>query len=153
MATPRILVIAYGNPLRSDDGLAWRAAEKLAQLEFPENVEIVTHDQLTPELALAASEISFVLFLDAARPGMPGEIVSAEIRPERQPSIFTHDFSPGAILSTAEELYGHCPEALALSLVGECFDHGETLSDKVKESMPKFVTLASEWIRKVAAPQ
>ena len=30
----RLLIIGYGNPLRGDDGLGWRAAEDLAR-EFP----------------------------------------------------------------------------------------------------------------------
>lgn len=147
----RILVIAYGNPLRSDDGLAWKAAEELSHLELPDAVEIITRHQLTPELALAVSEVSYVLFLDAARSGIPGEIVSAQVWPARHSSIFTHDFSPGAILSGAEELYGHGPGALALSLVGECFDHGESLSSTVTANLPKLVALAREWISKAAA--
>jgi hydrogenase maturation protease len=148
----RILVVAYGNPLRSDDGLAWHVAEELSRLDLPEGVEIVTRHQLTPELAQAVSEASYVLFLDAARPGVPGEIVSTQIRPQKQSSVFTHEFSPASILGAAKELYGHCPEALALSLVGECFDHGEGLSAKVKESLPGFVTMASDWIRKITTP-
>jgi hydrogenase maturation protease len=151
MATPRVLVIAYGNPLRSDDGLAWQAADELSHLELPEAVEIVTRHQLTPELAQIVSEVSYVLFLDAARPGVPGEVVSTQIRPQKQSSLFTHEFSPAGILGTAKELYGRCPDALVLSLVGECFDHGEGLSAKVKANLPRFVAMASEWIGKVTA--
>lgn len=149
----RILVVAYGNPLRGDDGLAWQAAEELSGLDFPEHVEIVTRHQLTPELAQTVSEASYVLFLDAARPGVPGEIVSTQIRPQKQSSIFTHEFSPAGILATATELYRHCPDALALSLVGECFDHGESLSLKVKDNLQKLVALAAERIRAAAQPK
>ena len=49
----RILIVGYGNPLRFDDGLGWRAAEELSQrLSPPEiEVEVIVRHQLTPELA------------------------------------------------------------------------------------------------------
>ena len=139
MPSPRILIIAYGNPLRCDDGLAWRAAEELSKLNFAGDIEIVTRHQLTPELALPVSQVGTVLFIDAARHGVPGEIASASVKPQRSSSAFTHDFSPATILGLAEELYGNCPQAIAASVCGECFDHGETLSAKVEESLPRLI--------------
>lgn len=144
----RILIIAYGNPLRCDDGLAWHAAEKLSLRKLSGDVELVTRHQLAPELALLASRAANVLFIDAAHAGVPGELRWAPVEAQQQASPFTHDFSPAAILGLAQELYGGRPRAFALSLVGECFDHGETLSSEVRESLPKLVALASEWIDK-----
>ena len=140
MTEPRILIIAYGNPLRSDDGLAWRVAEKLSEQYLTRDVEIITCHQLTPELALPASQASLVLFIDAANAGIPGEIATQPIEARQSSSIFTHEFSPSTILNVAQELYGRCPNAFAISLCGECFDHGETLSQKVKESLPRLLT-------------
>jgi len=140
MTEPRILIIAYGNPLRCDDGLAWRIAEKLSEQNLTSDVEIVMCHQLTPELALPASQASLVLFIDAARAGIPGEIASVLVEPQRASSVFTHEFSPSTILNLAQGLYARCPEAFAISLCGECFDHGETLSQKVKESLPRLLT-------------
>jgi hydrogenase maturation protease len=142
-----ILIIAYGNRLRCDDGLAWHVAEKLAQLNLSSEVEIIARHQLTPELALPVSQAATVLFIDAARAGVPGEITSGPLEPQQLSSVFTHEFSPGAILSVAQELYGRRAEAFAISLCGECFDHGETLSEKVEESLPRAVALVSELAR------
>ena len=62
----RVLIIAYGNPLRCDDGVAWRAAEAL-EGKFPsEQVEILRLHQLAPELADAVRQRELVLFVDAA---------------------------------------------------------------------------------------
>lgn len=143
----RVLIVAYGNPLRCDDGLAWRAAEELSKQNLGPDVQVVTAHQLTPELAESVSQASSVIFIDAAQSGVPGEIVLTPLLPQTQSSVFTHDFSPSAILSLSEELYGKCPEAHSLSLVGECFDHGEELSTGVKNKLPALVALACEWIR------
>jgi hydrogenase maturation protease len=139
MPAPKVLIIAYGNPLRSDDGLAWRVAEKLSEQYLTSDLEIITCHQLTPELALPASQASLVLFIDAARAGIPGEIASVLVEPQRASSVFTHEFSPSTILNVAQDLHGRCPKAFAISLCGDCFDHGEVLSPKVEGSLPRLV--------------
>jgi hydrogenase maturation protease len=141
----RILVIAYGNPLRCDDGLAWRAAEDLSQLDLHFDIEVIARQQLTPELALAASQASAVLFIDATLTGVPGELVCAPLRPQQRSNAFSHDFSPEAILTLAQELYGTCPEAFSISLCGECFDHGEILSPKVLDALPRVAALVRQF--------
>jgi len=145
--TPRILIIAYGNPLRCDDGLAWHAAQKLSELNLPSDVEILTRHLLTPELALPVSQATTVLFIDATQTGVPGELASRLLIPQRQSSLFTHEFSPATILSVAQELYGKCPEAFSISLCGECFEHGETVSVKVGEGLPHLIALVGEFIQ------
>jgi hydrogenase maturation protease len=135
----RVLIIAYGNPLRCDDGVAWSAAEELARANLPEDLEIISRYQLTPELAADISQVSRVVFVDAGRNGVPGQVVSAQVQPQRQPSIFTHEFSPASIAGLAQELYGRCPQAFAVSVCGECFDHGEGISAKVTESLPDLI--------------
>jgi Ni,Fe-hydrogenase maturation factor len=50
-AMPRILIVAYGNPMRCDDGVAWRAADALETNSCGGNVEILRRHQLAPELA------------------------------------------------------------------------------------------------------
>ena len=147
MQTARILIIAYGNPLRGDDGLAWHAAQKLSEQGLPEDAELITRHLLTPELALPVSEAATVLFIDATRAGVPGELTSAPVKPQRQASsVFTHEFSATTILGMAQELYGKCPAAFSISLCGECFEHGETLSARVEEGLPRLVALVSEFI-------
>src|SRR5690349_5652428 len=114
-----ILIIAYGNPLRCDDGLAWYVAEELAQLDISSDVEIITRQELTPELALAVSDAATVLFIDAAQVGVPGELTSGPVKPQPLSAVFTHEVSPGAIVSLAQELYGRCAEAFTITLCGE----------------------------------
>ena len=136
---PRVLIIAYGNPLRCDDGLAWHVAEKLSHLPLPEHVEVITQHQLTPELAFPVSRAGTVVFVDAAQAGVPGEIRCEPIAPGPVASSLTHQFPAGAILHLAQKLYGAVPRAFVLSLHGECFEHGEALSSKVEENLPRLL--------------
>ena len=103
---PRVLIIGYGNPLRCDDGLAWRAADDLSIQGLPEDVKIVRLHQLTPELAFSVSQAETVLFLDAAVDGMPGEIKCQPIKPICIPAVFAHDLTPQAILFLARNSMG-----------------------------------------------
>jgi len=140
---PPTLIIAYGNPLRSDDGLAWRAAEILRRELSPEAAEIVCVHQLAPELAESASRARLVVFVDAALNGVPGNLncepvcESTSEPAKAQPS--SHQFTPAAVISLARHLYGAAPRAVAISITGACFDHGESLSPAVEKALPGLV--------------
>ena len=58
------LVIGYGNELRGDDAVGPEVARCVAEWRRPEVVGIAVH-QLTPELAVALSEVAVVIFVDA----------------------------------------------------------------------------------------
>ncbi len=144
------LIIAFGNPLRCDDGLAWRAAEELSHLAL--HARIMRCHELTPDLALPVSEASTVVFVDAARDGDPGTLKGRPLHPEKQSSAFSHEFSPGSILSLAHELYNARPKAFVISICGECFDHGEKLSPKVMDTLPKLVALVEQILGREPQP-
>jgi hydrogenase maturation protease len=146
--TARILIIAYGNPLRCDDGVAWRAAEAL-EGKFPsEQVEILRLHQLAPELADAVRQRELVLFVDAAfdadlgtsRPGeiRVREMSSREIN-EHRPGQLAHVYSPAKVLDLARELYRATPKALVITVAGENFGHGDCLAASVANALPELV--------------
>lgn len=140
----RILILGYGNPLRSDDGLGWRAAEDLAEKFSSEEVEIRTCHQLLPELVDLISQADTTFFIDAAHDGEPGEVRCEPVVPESASLRFSHQLSPGAILAWSRELYGRCPRAFAVSVCGQRFDLGETLSPVVKASLPRLTALVGQ---------
>lgn len=136
-----VLIIGYGNRLRSDDALAWYAAEMLERLPFVKRPVIHTCFQLTPELASLVSDAMTVIFVDAARDGEPGNVAANEVQPKRESSVFTHEFSPESILELSQTLYGRRPGRVwSVSMAGECFDHGDTLSSVVNENLPNLVS-------------
>jgi hypothetical protein len=65
-----ILVIAWGNPLREDDGVAWHVLEALRALR-PHPALPALHlrhaHQLVPEMAECVSRATGVVFVDARR--------------------------------------------------------------------------------------
>ena len=145
---PSILIVAYGNPLRCDDGIAWRAADAL-EGRFPDSeVEILRLHQLAPEVADNVRQRQLVLFIDAAcvddvensRPGeiCVREVSSAEAR--KQPSHFSHVYSPSKVIGFARELYAETPKAFVITVAGESFGHGDSLSPPVASALPELLT-------------
>jgi hydrogenase maturation protease len=142
----RILIVGYGNPLRCDDGVGWRAAEALSQsLPFPE-IEIVIRHQLTPELVDNLRYADLIFFIDAAQEGQPGELTCEPLTLQAG-IVHSHQLSPAGLLALAQQLYGATPRAFTVSLCGECFDHGSTLSATVEASLPKLTALVENLIR------
>lgn len=140
----RLLILGYGNPLRSDDGLGWRAAENLAEKFASAEVEIRTCHQLVPELADALSRVETAFFIDAACDGEPGEVKCAPVIPQGETPSFSHQLTPAAVLDWARHLYGRYPRAFALSVCGQRFDLGENLSPAVAASLPRLVALVGQ---------
>ena len=64
--TRPVLVLGYGNILRTDDGIGWRVAECLADDPRLAGVSVIGCHQLTPELALDLSQASLAILVDAA---------------------------------------------------------------------------------------
>lgn len=146
----QILIVGYGNPLRRDDGVGWRAVEALSlNLPFPE-IEIIVRHQLAPELADNLRYADLVIFIDAAQGGQPGEL-TCEPLTLQQGTIRSHQLSPAHLLALAQQLYGATPRAFAVSLCGECFDHGATLSASVEAGLPKLIALVESLARQTTA--
>jgi len=142
----RVLVLGYGNPLRCDDGLGWKVAVQLFRLNTSPEVEVLPCHQLTPELAEPVSRSDVVVFIDCTREGRPGEFQCNELSPESGQVAFTHHLSPTAILEMSSELYGSCPKAYLVSICGESFEAGESLSPAVERKLPDLKARVRELI-------
>lgn len=142
-----ILIIAYGNPLRSDDGLAWRAADSLEAQLPASKADIRRVHQLAPELAESIGRSEAVIFLDASTSASPesksGDIHVEKILPkDKDPkgtSAFCHAFSSDGVLALAGQLYGSRADAYSVTMIGENFSHGESLSPGVAACLPKMI--------------
>ena len=131
-----VLIIGFGNPLCSDDGLGWHIAERLPLQRSLNDVQVIAAHQLTPEIAEFASRVERMIFIDASRVGTPGSLRCDVVVPVVVPNRYTHELSPASLLGLAKELYGRVPEAYLLTIVGECFDTGETMSATVEKGIP-----------------
>jgi hydrogenase maturation protease len=117
----------------------WQVAVELFRTNKSRNVEVLPCHQLTPELADTISKAEAVLFIDCARDGVPGQLRCEELRWQTGSGSgsYTHDLSPGALLELASQVYGSCPRAYLLTICGQSFDTGETLSPVVMQQLPK----------------
>ena len=143
----RVLILGYGNPLRSDDGLGWQIAVQLFRTNKSPHVQVLPCHQLTPELADPIGKAAAVLFIDCSRDGTPGEFRCEELYGQRGSISYTHGLSPGALLDLASQLYGCCPRAYLLTICGECFVTGDALSPIVAQQLPKL----RERVREIVA--
>jgi hydrogenase maturation protease len=140
-----VLILGIGNPLREDDGLGWAAAECLARECAGPDVSVHQIHQLTPEWAEAVSRVGLVVFLDASRVGVLGELAVQWIAETPDaPSSFSHQLTPRTLLSCARALYGRAPRACLISLTGEAFGYGEGLSPTVQSRLPGMVQRVRE---------
>jgi hydrogenase maturation protease len=128
-----ILVVAYGNPMRGDDAVAWRLADAVPRRP---DVEVLCMQQLVPELALAVSRAEAVLFLDARADGIPGEIQVEVVAPVSHPAPFGHGLRPGDLVPLAARLGGRAPRAFIVTVSGESFALGADLSAPVRAALP-----------------
>lgn len=144
----RVLIIAYGNPLRSDDGVAHRVADGLESKFSGDEVEILRPQQLGPELAEAASRSRLVIFVDAAGQGSPGEIQIQELSAgaHEMKGLFGHAIPPVAVIGLARQLYGANGKAYSATIVGQSFEHGESLSAVVESAVPRMVARIAELV-------
>ena len=137
----RVLVLGYGNRLRTDDGLGWQVAVELFRTNTSPEVEVLPCHQLTPDLAEAVSFAETVIFIDCTQDGKPGELCHEELYSRSGSTSFTHDLSPSTLLALAAELFGVCPRAYLVSICGECYDPGETLSATVSSRVPELTAM------------
>jgi hydrogenase maturation protease len=141
----RTLIIGYGNLLLGDDAVGCRAAYELERLYRDDpDVEVIASPQLLPEMAEDVAHSSFVLFLDAAIGEPPGTLRRMPVAPQPGPSGFTHQLTPSALLSAAEQLYGDVPEAMSVTLAGWSFDLSNRLSPGAERCFSKMIRLAQD---------
>ena len=154
-----ILVIGYGNSLRSDDGAGCRVADIVASWELP-YVRSLTVHQLTPELAEPIAQSDLVIFIDACVSNNESDFVikRAELKPtvQIQKILLTEQLSSGwlandlnagighlsdprSLLLLSQQVYGKTPVAYALLLPAVNWEFGEQLSEITSKNIEQAV--------------
>ena len=126
LSRPVLLVIGYGNTLRSDDGVGPRVAEELTAQRLP-GLEALACPQLTPELAEPVSRASRVIFVDAALGNRIG-VELRELSPADSSQVMAHAADPQTILALSRDVFGQSPKAWWLTIPIRQTGIGEQLS-------------------------
>ncbi len=121
-----LLVIGYGNPLRSDDGVGPKVAEAVEELHLPDVHTLVCH-QLSPEHAEPIARAHMVIFVDAAVDA-PKDVQLRKLEPNETSQLMAHAADPRTMLALARDVFGHCPQAWWLTIPAVKLDFGEELS-------------------------
>jgi hydrogenase maturation protease len=124
--TTALLVIGYGNTLRSDDGVGPRVAQQIAAARLP-GVQTLACALLTPELAEPVSRAGRVVFVDAAVDA-PRQVQLRPLAPAVSSQVMAHAASPRTVLALARDVFGHAPPAWWLTIPAENLGIGEQLS-------------------------
>lgn len=119
----RTLLIACGNPLRRDDGVA---PEVLRLIASTPDRELRAVQQLTPELAEEIARFDRVVFLDADAGSARLTIEPLGATMPRSP--LTHVSTPAEIIALSRALFGFVGEALLCRIPAREFSPGENLS-------------------------
>ena len=127
-----LLVIGYGNTLRSDDGVGPKVAQAFGALNLP-HVSVLCCDLLTPELADPLSQSRSVVFVDAAVDA-PEEVQLRELRPAESSQIMAHAANPETLLALARDVFGHAPRAWWLTIPVKDLGFGEQLSPRAQSN-------------------
>jgi hydrogenase maturation protease len=146
-----VLIVGYGNPLRSDDGIGWHAARLLADAPRLDGARIVACHQLAPELAEDVSRASLVVLVDAAAEGDPGSISVRRIGSPPPTSItWSHHLTPETLAGLTEALYGVVPPIVLVSVAAESFAEGDGLSSVLKQALPEVVEVLAGVVTRTA---
>jgi hydrogenase maturation protease len=142
-----VLVIGYGNTLRSDDGVGPTVAARLAADPRMAGADIREEHQLTPELAVDVSRAALLVLIDAGADEAPGEVSvrwletggehsgEAGYGPAAEPgAAMTHHVDPAGIVGLARELWGTAPPVVMVSIGPESLEVGEGLSEVVERA-------------------
>ena len=128
----QLLVIGYGSTLRCDDAAGQKVAEAIAGMGLPD-VDTMTCDLLTPELADPISKASRVVFVDAAVDA--DEVQLRPLSPSESSQIVAHAADPRTMLALARDVFGQAPRAWWLTIPVENLSLGENLSDLAKKGI------------------
>jgi hydrogenase maturation protease len=126
-ASDTMLVIGYGNSLRTDDGVGPHVATAVASWRVPGLVSMAVH-QLTPELTELLASAKLAIFVDArlASVGETVEILPLALSVES--TIYGHACDPRSLLALARAMYGRTPKGWLVTVPATDFCLGEGLS-------------------------
>jgi len=126
----QLLVIGYGNELRTDDGVGPRVAATVAEWNL-DGVEAIVCPLLTPELADPLSKARIAVFVDAAVEGSD-RVQLSKLEPNESCQIMAHAADPRTLLALARDVFGRAPMAWWLKIPAKKLEFGQEFSPETR---------------------
>jgi len=117
------ILIAIGNPLRGDDGVAHFIADRLPTMRDLVRRNVL---QLTPEHAAEIASFNLAIFVDADVDAL--ELRIENIRAEESRAPLTHVSTPGQIVAIARNVFAFSGKAYYCRVSASDFAFREGLS-------------------------
>ncbi len=131
---PKIILIGYGNPGRTDDGLGPALAAKI-EARSVRGLSVEVDYQLVVEHAHEIANYDAVIFADSAIRG-ESPFSFSEIQSIHQPNFSSHSLSPDTVLFIAQTMFHAKTKAYVLGIRGYEFgEFGERLSEHAKTNL------------------
>ncbi len=134
-----LLVIGYGNDLRSDDGAGRAVAEMVSDLDLP-GVQVRTMSQLTPELSLEISGRATVIFVDADVDATELTVRQVTAGPPGDGAM-THHGDPATLLSLTANVGPLPDEAFVISIPASNLEMGFAFSQRTEHAIGEAVDM------------
>lgn len=150
-----VLVIGYGNVLRSDDGVGVHAAGLLARDPRLARADVRTAVQLAPEMAADFAEAGLVVLVDATVDAAPGQILVRRLpnaaagvpsTAASGPGATSHHVGAEELVALTGELYGGAPAVVIVSVGVATMELGEALSPAVAAALPGVADAVAELV-------
>lgn len=150
-----VLVVGYGNDLRSDDGagrwVADRVDEWVERLGL-DGVEVRSMAQLTPEVSLAAAGCDLVVFVDASVD--VEELTVADVSGEDGDaagpgSVMTHHGNPSSVVAMTASVGEPPGRAVLVSIPASDLEMGFEFSPATATAADEAVAAITELISTV----
>ncbi|MCS6870317.1 MAG: hydrogenase maturation protease [Anaerolineae bacterium] len=135
------LVIGIGNTLRGDDGIGVAVAQHIAAQHSTPDLQVVTCQQLTPELIALISQAKQVIFVDASVTQPSGSVQAQPLDLDGARLLSVHHTAPSALLMAAKVLYNAQPPSTLVTIGGQDFGFTEQFSEPVAQALPRAAQL------------
>jgi hydrogenase maturation protease len=147
-ARMKCLVLACGNPLRSDDAVGLELARYAREWirDWEAVAVVISATQWTPELAAEIASAESVIFLDCCTDNAPGKVALRVVEPCERVQPSTHHLHAAELLALSRDLYDALPlRAFLLTIGAASLAMHEGISDTVADALP----IAKEKLKEV----
>jgi len=149
----RTVVIGVGNEFRSDDALGILVARELRRRHLGEICVVEVQGDI-PSLLDVWEGAENLLIVDAVYgAGPPGSVVRFDVSQSRIPAYLlsagSHGFGVAEAVELGRVLKRLPPTVLFYGIVGESFENGQGLSDRVLKNIPDLLQMIEEDVHSV----